>query len=406
MTEPARTPGRGSLVAWGAVGLAALAALSLAGTVFVAWQGTRAAEETVLRGEGEAVFGFVRDELRGGPPDEARLGGLLDRGRRLGLVCVAVRVEPPVAAGAGCEDPTPRPGALLRRGATVIVSAPMPPPRNPVELPRDRMPPLVVLGFVPSVTGELRTAVGRAAWVGGAGAVVLLAAAALLAKAIRDRAREETARAEERRLVALGRMSSVLAHELKNPLAALKGHAQLLVESLPDGTKERTKAERVVHETDRLERLTRDLLDFVREGPIDSREVHVAALVRDACDLVPEAAVATDLAAAPARVAVDGPRIAAALANLIRNAHQAAAGTVELRVTDDGRATTFEVRDRGPGVGDDAERLFEPFFTEKARGTGLGLAVARRAAEQHGGSLRGETHAEGGAVFRLSIPRA
>jgi two-component system sensor histidine kinase HydH len=68
---------------------------------------------------------------------------------------------------------------------------------------------------------------------------------------------------------------------------------------------------------------------------------------------------------------------------------------------------TVEVRDRGPGLpADEPERIFEPFVTTRARGTGLGLAVARRVAEQHGGTLIGETHPAGGAVFRMNLPGA
>jgi two-component system sensor histidine kinase HydH len=265
----------------------------------------------------------------------------------------------------------------------------------------------MVVGFSSSVSESLGLALRRAAVVSIVAALLLLGGAAFMTRSTLARAKTERDAERARRLVALGEMSSVMAHELRNPLASLKGHAQLLVESLAEGTRERAKAERVVAESERLERLTSDLLDFVRDGPIDRRPMATDDLIERARDAAPGGDVRVDATAAPKALEIDGARITAALGNLMRNALQASDRAVEVAVRASGRDVTIEVRDHGPGIATgDEERIFEPFVTDRTRGTGLGLAVARRAVEQHGGTLRGETHPEGGALFRMVLPGA
>jgi signal transduction histidine kinase len=105
---------------------------------------------------------------------------------------------------------------------------------------------------------------------------------------------------------------------------------------------------------------------------------------------------------------VDVERVSLGLRNLLQNAIQATpdgGAQVEVRIHTDGHEIIIEVRDHGPGLAPGAEdQIFEPFMTTKTRGTGLGLSIVRRIAEQHHGSLTGETHAEGGALFRLVLP--
>jgi two-component system sensor histidine kinase HydH len=276
-----------------------------------------------------------------------------------------------------------------------------PPPLGPPPLG----PPLIVIVFAPPVTARLHAAMDRTVWVGGAAVALLLGLAGWMTREASRRDAEGIEAERQRRLASLGEMSSVMAHELRNPLASLKGHAQLLLESLGEA-RDRAMAERVVHEAERLERLTSDLLDFVRDGPVDRAAVDPVELVARAAALVPRAVVKIDSRAAPGEASLDETRLLGALANLIRNAHQAAGDQpIDARVTARGGDLVIEIRDRGPGLPAGAEgRIFEPFVTSRVRGTGLGLAVARRAAEQHGGTLHGETHPEGGAVFRLVLP--
>jgi two-component system sensor histidine kinase HydH len=201
-------------------------------------------------------------------------------------------------------------------------------------------------------------------------------------------------------------MSSVMAHELRNPLASLKGHAQLLVEDLEEG-KNKSKAERVVAEAERLELLTTGLLDFVRDGPIDLAMIAPADLVTHALEHLPADRVNVDVSSAPKSFRVDEARLARALQNLVQNAIQASPddAMVDLTISSEANVVVVAVRDHGPGIAAGSEaQIFEPFMTTRVRGTGLGLPVARRIAEQHHGTLVGENAEGGGAVFRLSFP--
>jgi two-component system, NtrC family, sensor histidine kinase HydH len=197
-------------------------------------------------------------------------------------------------------------------------------------------------------------------------------------------------------------MSAVLAHEIRNPLASLKGNAQLLAAMLPSGEKPRAKAERVVEEAVRLEQLTNDLLKFVRTGAIERTEVDAGALLREAAASIPGEVIVD----APAiRWSLDAGRMREVVVNLITNAVEAGP-PVRASVRATASTLIIEVADRGPGIAEeDRARIFEPFFTNKTQGTGLGLAVARRVVELHGGTIVALPDPAGGALFRVEIPR-
>jgi two-component system, NtrC family, sensor histidine kinase HydH len=203
-------------------------------------------------------------------------------------------------------------------------------------------------------------------------------------------------------------MSAVLAHEIKNPLASLKGNAQLLARMLPDGDKPRSKADRVVDEAIRLEQLTNDLLQFVRTGTIHRALVDPGALVAGAVAGIAGAAeqVTIDAAGAPAEWSLDAGRFRQVVINLVDNA-VTAGGPVTVAVRRDRGQLIVEVADRGPGVADDdRDKIFEPFFTGKTQGTGLGLAIVRRVVELHGGTIAVHPNPGGGAMFRAEIPES
>jgi two-component system sensor histidine kinase HydH len=213
---------------------------------------------------------------------------------------------------------------------------------------------------------------------------------------------------DQRRLSVLGEMSAVLAHEIRNPLASLKGHAQLLAEKLPAESAELGNARTVVREATRLEALTTDLLDFVRMGPVDRASVDPVVLVRSAIEDVGPGGFTLRADGAPKRWSLDSIRLRRVLVNLLRNARRATpagARVPEISVSIRAGALVVEVRDFGAGLpARQAERIFDPFFTTRAAGTGLGLAVARRIVEHHGGTLTAADHPEGGAVFRIELP--
>jgi two-component system sensor histidine kinase HydH len=240
------------------------------------------------------------------------------------------------------------------------------------------------------------------------GAAVLLLAAALFFWRLSRRAERYAAQLErEQRLAALGQMSAVLGHELRNPLASLKGHAQLLLEKLPEDHPGRPGATRVVREAVRLEELAGQILEFVRTGTVDPAPVDPVAPARAAVEAVGPDRVRLTTAAPPPTWLLDRPRLESVLVNLLRNAVAAspADAEVEVHVGLLHDALVYEVRDRGTGLEPgDEERVFEPFFTRRAKGTGLGLAVARRVVEGHGGTITAARREGGGALFRVTLP--
>jgi two-component system sensor histidine kinase HydH len=268
-----------------------------------------------------------------------------------------------------------------------------------------------IVEFEPVVASTLVARASRSLALAVVSASILTLAALLFWRTSERYAAARIHLEEQRRLSQLGEMSAVLAHEIRNPLASLKGTAQLLVEGLPEGSRELKRADRIVAEAIRLENLTSDLLDFARSGPVLRDEVDPRELLRESvAELNGGAegtAVEVDDAAAPERWPLDARRLRHALVNILQNAIQAtpASAPPRVRVAREQDRLVYEIRDFGPGLEPGAaERVFDPFFTTRTNGTGLGLAVARRVAEMHGGTITAGNHAEGGAWFRLSIP--
>ena len=269
--------------------------------------------------------------------------------------------------------------------------------------------PEIAMEFDDRVAGDLR---GSARWTLVLGALAaiacFIAAAALLRWLLLRQARQAHAE-QERRLASLGQMSAILAHELRNPLASLKGNAQLLARMVSADDKQQAKAERVVLEAQRLESLTNDLLEFARTGELHIAEVPPADVLRSATENLDGSRISLDVNAAPPSWRLDAGRLRQVLANLLQNALQAseeaADRTVQASVFSEGDEVVFTVRDHGPGIAPtDLEHLFEPFFTRRVNGTGLGLAVARRLVELRGGTLSA-ANGEVGAIFTVRIPR-
>jgi two-component system sensor histidine kinase HydH len=212
----------------------------------------------------------------------------------------------------------------------------------------------------------------------------------------------------DRHLRMLGEMSALLGHELRNPLASLKGHAQLLVERLPDGHPGRRGAATIVREAVRLEDLATEVLDFVRTGALDIADVDPVQVAQSALEASGGDGVAIEAAGDLPRWPMDGARIQQVLVNLLKNARDASTAEIDISlvVAVAAGSLLYEVRDRGVGLQPgDEERAFQPFFTRRASGTGLGLPLARRIVEGHGGTIQAEKREGGGAVFRITLPR-
>jgi two-component system, NtrC family, sensor histidine kinase HydH len=304
---------------------------------------------------------------------------------------------PPDAAGR-----PPRPWEIQRAPPS---GSPRPTPRAAPRPPGRGLPPMV-MEFDPLMAHELVSSSRRSLVISGVVAIAMLLAAGVAFRWLKRREALEHQLARERHLAVLGEMSAVLAHELRNPLASLKGHAQLLTEALPEG-RTRLKAERVVREALRMEDLTTSLLAFVRTGTIHRAQTDPVAIVRAAAEEVDARRIELDAQTAPSSWSLDAARMQQVLSNLLRNALQAspAGSPVFARIATDEKGLLYEVRDVGTGIPPGQEAtIFEPFHTNRPLGNGLGLAVARRVVELHGGSIHASNHPQGGALFRVRIP--
>jgi signal transduction histidine kinase len=232
---------------------------------------------------------------------------------------------------------------------------------------------------------------------------------------VEENVRLERRAAHSERLAALGRMAATVAHEVKNPLSAIKSIAQVLREDDYIKREYARDLELIVGETDRLSRSVTQMLSFARNAPHEGEPRRAGELLESVLPLVRREAagrkvsVKTDITAPEEEL--DGGAAAAlrdALMNLLLNALHAtpAGGRVELASGVEGGALKVTVADSGPGVpSEHRERIWEPFFTTKQRGTGLGLAIVRKRVEDAGGEARLAPQRAGeGARFELTLP--
>jgi two-component system sensor histidine kinase HydH len=215
---------------------------------------------------------------------------------------------------------------------------------------------------------------------------------------------------------AIGEMARMIAHEVRNALSVMynvaTGLRRSLPHSLPDGEMLLGILE---EELGRLDRLTRDLVTFATPAAPVRADVRVKELLDRAvaearlrCTGGAQARVSVTVAHDASSAPLDPDRMLEAIVGLVENGIDASngRGKVEVRATREGRMLRLEVIDEGPGISpEDADRIFDPFYTTKASGVGLGLVLCRQIARRHGGELRALAAPHGaGACFRLEIP--
>jgi signal transduction histidine kinase/HD-like signal output (HDOD) protein len=219
---------------------------------------------------------------------------------------------------------------------------------------------------------------------------------------------------EAQSMARLGEMTAGAAHEMNNPLTVIRGRSQLLAESLTD-ERDRKTASAIAGAAADLSNLVTALHELGRPGEAEREAAPITEVLGRAIGLVPGASgmVRLDIHGSlpvPLMAEVDGPRLSRAIAELIRNARDwAPEGIVHARVQiegPDGRLC-IRIEDDGPGLSPKARRhAFDPFFSERpaGRGRGLGLPLAKRLVELHGGSIRLEAGASGGTHAVISLP--
>jgi len=227
---------------------------------------------------------------------------------------------------------------------------------------------------------------------------------------------------ERDRLAALGEMAAGLAHEIRNPLGAIKGAAQCLEPRRPRAGEEGEFLDVIVEEVNRLNGVVTQFLDYARPlkqsfGTVDLNEV-VGRTVRLIQNEVPErVSLAVELGEALPPVEGDPEQLKQVLINLVQNAIQAlgtAPGTIRVRtrgpdrfadLRGGGEFVEIDVADDGPGIPPEQQpNIFVPFFTTKQKGTGLGLAICQRIVKNHGGSISVQSRAGEGSTFVVRLP--
>jgi signal transduction histidine kinase len=215
------------------------------------------------------------------------------------------------------------------------------------------------------------------------------------------------------RLSAMGELAAGLAHEIRNPLGAIDGAIQILTrEQLAAETKQEF-GELARRELDRLKGIVNQFLNFARPQPPQQIAVDSALLLHSVARLIGETAkmasvqVRVEETASAPTIRVDPEQIKQVLLNLAINAVQAmpSGGDVVLRALAKNGNVRLEVQDEGVGIDpENAERIFNPFFTTRNEGTGLGLSIAERIVSQHGGHIESRRNRDRGMTFSVTLP--
>ncbi len=214
-------------------------------------------------------------------------------------------------------------------------------------------------------------------------------------------------------LAAVGKAVSEIAHDMKTPLMAIGGFANLISRKLDSDDPSRKKVDIIIQETSRLESMVRDMLDFGRPLELQLTKANLNELTRESLQVVQPMAreagveLKADLEPSLPLILVDIPKVKQVLLNLVANAVQASPAGEHILVKThvNKNKVVFEVIDCGCGIEEGVrESIFHPFFSTKKEGTGLGLAIVRKIVEAHGGVVSCDPNTEKGVTFTVGLP--
>lgn len=244
--------------------------------------------------------------------------------------------------------------------------------------------------------------------------LVLYNAVAVILGIIKDRERKEQKhRREVERLATMGQSVSGLAHDMKTGLIAIGGFSRLLQKHLPSETAYRGKLDIIIAETQRLETMVENMLDFARPLELYRSGQDINQIVNHSLAVLSEMAqerkvkVEGKISPNLPHVSLDALRLKQVLINLLVNAIEASpeGETVELDVYQKRKNLIIDVRDNGSGLPSGKKKeIFSPFFTTKSKGTGLGLPIVKKIIEAHQGILEVLENPVKGVTFRVIIP--
>jgi PAS domain S-box-containing protein len=217
-------------------------------------------------------------------------------------------------------------------------------------------------------------------------------------------------------LAALGELSAGIAHEFKNALATISGYAQMIRSEAQPGTELHEHGDLILRQTRSLTHVVTEFLKFARPLELADEQVSISPMMErivvEISEAVPD--VPIDILGEYGEVSGDDALLRQAILNLARNAAEAASGnpaggrvTIRGEVDRSGllQGLRIYITDNGPGIpAEDLTKIFVPFYTTKANGTGLGLAVVQKIVVQHGGSIEARNQSSGGAEFVVWLP--
>ena len=227
---------------------------------------------------------------------------------------------------------------------------------------------------------------------------------------------EEQLRTSQK-LSALGQLSASLAHEVKNPLASIRGAVEILSDDFPPGHPKHEFSEILLKETNRLSNTVEEVLRFSRKqlpGPQNSTLESLPQVLNQVATLLANNLrknninLELKLSSEADDFLINGNKMTQVFINLLLNSSEAMGknGTIQVEAGQDDNFMQITITDDGPGIAEEElKKIFTPFYTTRKNGTGLGLAISSRIVESYGGSIRVENLAQNsGAVFRISLP--